>query len=90
MIAFRSNARIASTVSGMIFSVAPDRWKPPITPCSGRPGKHSRACVRTFTTPACEHAVSTTTPLSFTLTATKRSSVMSGSGSQPVPSSVRR
>lgn len=31
-IVFRLNARIASTVSGMIFSMLPDRWKPPITP----------------------------------------------------------
>ena len=66
----------------MIARFSPDRWKPPITAYSGRSGRHSRACVSTFTTPACEHAVNTTTALVLHRTARKRSSMISGSGSQ--------
>ena len=41
-IVFSSKERSAATVSGMTRSLPPERWKPPITPCSRRPAKHSR------------------------------------------------
>src|SRR5262249_23680648 len=52
---FRPNRFRSRTVSGMIFSVTPERWRPPIAAKSGA-GATSRAWVRTFTIPACEHA----------------------------------
>src|SRR5262249_12602220 len=45
---------------------------------------------RTLTTPACEQALKTTKPLPSTFTARKRSSMISSSGSQLLPSSARR
>ena len=52
-----------------------------MTAWSGSPGKTRAACFKTLTTPACEHAENTTSPLSLTFTARKRSSMIKGSGS---------
>jgi hypothetical protein len=48
---------MAATVCGITFSLIPDRCRPPTMAKSGRSGKDARAWLKTFTIPACEHAV---------------------------------